>query len=178
MARFRPEIIQYAWVVPDLAVGIRHWHDTLGVGPFLVNRDIQVSGQRYRGQPSATRFSTAVAQSGSAQIELVEQLDDGPSAFRDTVAKGATALHHMAFIAEDFDAALAHYTRRGFHPAAEGQFGEMRYAYVDTAAAVGHMIEIVEDKPALRAFFGAIRKANERWDGDPATLVRELGAKP
>lgn len=177
MTLFRPEIIQYAWVVPDLAAAIRHWHETLGVGPFLINRDIQISGQRYRGQPSDTRFSTAVAQSGSAQIELVEQLDDGPSAFRDTVAKGNTGFHHIAFIAENFDEALAHYAQQGFRPAAEGQFGDMRYAYVDTAAAAGHMIEIVEDKPALRAFFGAIRKAGERWDGNPATLMRELNPR-
>ncbi len=172
---FRPEIIQYAWVVPDLAAAIHHWHRTLGVGPFLINRDIQVTGQLYRGQPSTTRFSTAVAQSGSAQIELVEQLDDGPSAFRDTVPKGEMRLHHVAFIAENFDEALAHYTQKGFHPAAEGRFGDMRYAYVDTAAASGRMVEIVEDKPAIRAFFGAIRKAADRWDGDPATLMRELG---
>ncbi len=175
MTLFRPEIIQYAWVVPDLEAGIRHWHAVMGVGPFLINRDIKVAGQLYRGKPSETRFSTAVAQSGSAQIELVQQLDDGPSAFRDTVATGTTGFHHVAFIAEDFDAALGHYTGQGFAAAAEGRFGDMRYAYVDTAAAAGRMIEIVEDKPAIRAFFGAIRKAAERWDGDPATLMRELG---
>ena len=56
-----------------------------------------------------------------------------------------------------------------------GRFGPMRYAYVDTAPLVGHMTELVEDKPALRAFFAAIRKAAERWDGDPATLLREVG---
>jgi hypothetical protein len=38
------------------------------------------------------------------------------------------------------------------------------------------MVEIVEDKPNLRAFFAAIRKAAERWDHNPATLMRELGA--
>jgi hypothetical protein len=37
------------------------------------------------------------------------------------------------------------------------------------------MIEIIEDKPAIRAFFAAIRKSSERWDHDPATLLRELG---
>ncbi|WP_439533866.1 VOC family protein [Polymorphobacter sp.] len=175
MAAYRPAIMQYAWVVPRLEGGIRHWHETLGIGPFLVNRDIQVSDQKHRGLPSTTRFSTAVAQHGDVQIELVEQLDDSASAFRDTVPVGKTALHHVAFIPDDFDAALAHYAARGFAPATTGRFGDMRYAYVDTAASAGHMVEIVEDKPALRAFFGAIRKAAERWDGDPATLVRELG---
>jgi hypothetical protein len=176
MTAFRPPVIQYAWVVPRLEDAISHWHKTLGIGPFLINRDIAVVDQQHRGLPATTRFSTAVAQHGDVQIELVEQLDDSASAFRDTVPAGLTRMHHIAFIAEDFDAALAHYAALGFQPATTGRFGEMRFAYIDTAASAGHMVEIVEDKPALRAFFGAIRKAAERWDGNPETLVRELGA--
>lgn len=169
-----PDIIQFAWVVPNLEEAARRWHATLGVGPFLVTRNLALNEPRHRGAPSSTRFSTAVAQSGDIQIELIEQHDDGPSVYRDTVPTGAAAMHHVAFIAEDFDAALAHYTDQGFAVAADGRFGDMRYAYVDTAAALGHMVEIVEDKPAIRAFFGAVRKAAERWDRDPATLLREL----
>ena len=172
---FRPQIIQYAWVVPSLGEAARRWHAATGIGPFLVNRDLKLDAPRYRGQPSITRFSTAVAQHGEVQIELVEQHDDGPSAYRDTVPAGTTGFHHVAFIPEDFDAALAHYTEQGFEVAADGFFGPMHYAYVDTSATLGHMIEIVEDKPAIRAFFAAVRKAAERWDHDPATLLRELG---
>lgn len=172
---FRPTIIQYAWVVPDLAIAAQRWHDMTGIGPFLINRDLKLDQPRYRGQPTATRFSTAVAQHGDVQIELVEQLDDTASAYRDTVAAGTTGFHHIAFIAADFDADLAHYTTGGTVIAADGYFGPMRYAYLDTAATLGHMIEIVEDKPAIRAFFGAVRKAAERWDRNPATLLRELG---
>lgn len=172
---FQPQIIQYAWVVPDLAEAARRWHATTGIGPFLVNRDLKLDEPRYRGQPSRTRFSTAVAQHGDVQIELVEQLDDSASAYRDTVAAGTTGFHHIAFIAADFAADLAHYTDQGFAVAADGLFGPMRYAYVDTSATLGHMVEIVEDKPGIRAFFAAVRKAAERWDRDPATLLRELG---
>lgn len=170
---FRPDIIQQAWVVPNLEIAARHWHRTLGAGPFLVNRDLKVSDARHRGTASITRFSTAVAQSGGTQIELIEQLDDGSSAYRDTIAAGTTGFHHVAFIAAEYDVALAHYSEH--EVAADGRFGDMRFAYIDTVANLGHMVEIVEDKPAIRAFFGAIRKAAERWDGDPATLMRELG---
>jgi hypothetical protein len=172
---FQPRIIQYAWVVPDLAEAARRWHAATGIGPFLVNRDLKLDEPRYRSRPSSTRFSTAVAQHGDVQIELVEQLDDTASAYRDTVAAGATGFHHIAFIAADFAADLAHYTDQGFAVAADGLFGPMRYAYVDTSATLGHMVEIVEDKPGIRAFFAAVRKAAERWDRDPATLLRELG---
>lgn len=172
---FSPRIIQHAWVVPDLEAAARRWHALTGIGPFLVNRDIRVSDPLYRGRPHVTRFSTAVAQHGDVQVELVEQLVEGPSAYRDTVPAGSTAHHHIAFIAGDFDADVAHYTERGHEIATQGVFGPIRFAYLDTVAALGHMIEIVEDKPEIRAFFGAIRKAAERWDGNPDTLLRELG---
>ncbi len=168
----RPEIIQHAWVVPDLDAAIQHWHRTLGVGQFLVNRNIQISEPRHRGVTRAVAFSTAVAQSGSIQIELVEQHDAGPSAFRDTVPAGTTAFHHVAIVAGDFDAALRDHA--AYPIAAEGRFGTIRFVYLDTSATLGAMLEILEDGPAIRAFFGAIRKAGERWDGDPATLVREF----
>ena len=171
---FRPDIIQYAWVVPDLEAAARQWHAALGVGPFLVNRNLKLTDPRYRGQPAAARFSTAVAQSGDVQIELIEQHDDAPSAYRDTVPKGASGFHHVAFIEADFAAAVARLTDQGHAVAADGRFGDMRYAYVDTSATLGCMVEIVEDKPAIRAFFEAVRKAAARWDGDPATLLREL----
>lgn len=168
----RPDILQHAWVVPDLDAAIHHWHRTLGVGPFLVNRNLRIIDPLYRGHPRAVAFSTAVAQSGSIQIELIEQHDDGPSAFRDTVPARGTGFHHVAIIAEDFDAALRQYA--GVEIAAEGRFGDIRFVYLDTSATLGAMLEILEDRPAIRAFFGAILKANERWDGDPATLIREL----
>lgn len=171
----RPDIIQYAWVVPNLEEAARRWHALLGVGPFLISRDIAVADGRHRGEPRQTRFSTAIAQSGSAQIELVEQHDDGPSAYRDTVPAGATGFHHVAIFADNLDAAVARYVAQGFAVAAEGRFGPMRFAYLDTVAALGHMIEIIEDQPLIRKFFGAVRKAAERWDDDPATLIRELG---
>lgn len=169
---FRPDIIQYAWVVPNLVTAIHHWHRTLGVGPFLVSRNIPIEGARHRGRPRTVPFSTAVAQSGSAQIELVEQHDDGPSAFHDTVAPGETRFHHVAIVTDQFEATLAHYS--GVEVAADGRLGDIRFAYLDTSATIGAMLEVLDDGPSIRAFFGAIRKAAERWDGDPATLIREL----
>lgn len=124
------------------------------------------------------RFLTAIAQSGGVQIELVEQLDDAPSAYRDTVAAGTTGLHHIAIMADHFDRALENLTVQGHAIAADGRFGDTCFAYVDTDAAIGFMTEIVEDSDTIRSFFGAVRKAADRWDGDPATLLRELPGRP
>lgn len=169
-----PHILQFSWVVNDLAEAAMRWHRTSGVGPFLVNRHLAITNPVYRGVQQRTDFSTAIAQAGPVQIELVQQHDDSPSCYRDTVPIGSEAMHHVAFIAPDFDAALAFYTAQGFAVASEGRFGDVRFCYVDTSSAIGHMVEILEDRPAIRSFFGAVARAADRWDGSPDTLLREL----
>ncbi|MBS3962554.1 MAG: VOC family protein [Sandarakinorhabdus sp.] len=168
-------IIQFSWIVEDLEKAAQRWHATCGVGPFLVNRHIAITDPRHRGRPQVTDFSTAIAQAGLVQIELVQQHDDSPSAYRDTVPAGREALHHIAVLTEDFDATVACYAAKGYEVASDGIFGAVRFCYIDTSAALGHMVEVLEDKPMIQRFFGAIRRAAEKWDGNSETLLRELG---
>ena len=168
------DIFQFSWVVTDLEAAARRWNRTMGIGPFLVNRHLRITEPIYRGKPSRTDFSTAIAQAGSVQIELVQQHDGGPSCYRDTVPEGAEAMHHVAVFADDYDRTVSTYSDQGFALAAEGRFGEVRFCYVDTSPVLGHMVEILEDRPSIRKFFAAIRKAAERWDHDLAKLMVEL----
>lgn len=170
-----PPVEQMAWVVPDLEQACRAWHAALGIGPFLISRNLPIVEALHRGQPSATRFSTAVAQSGSVQIELIEQHDEQPSVYRDTVPAGATGFHHVAVVSPDFDAECARQRALGHATASEGRVGNMRFAYFDATATLGHMIEVVEEKDGIRRFFNAVRRAADGWNRDPATLMRELG---
>ena len=168
------QIIQFSWVVADVDEAAARWHRTSGIGPFLVGRHLKLIDPKHRGKPQVTDFSIAVAQAGPIQIELVQQHDDTPSCYRDTLAPGVEGLHHVAFIAQDYDAALAFYTDQGFAVASEGRFGDVRFCYVDTSSALGHMVEILEDTPAIRAFFAAVVKAAEGWDRNPETAVRDM----
>lgn len=167
-------ILQLSWVVRDLEEAALRWHRTMGIGPFIMNRHIQITEGVHRGRAQKTEFSTAIAQAGPVQIELVEQHDDSPSCYRDMIAAGAEGMHHVAVIAEDYDAAVAGYTAQGHEIASSGKFGEVRFCYVDTVQSLGHMVEILEDSRAIRAFFAMIVRAGDEWDGDTATLLREL----
>lgn len=167
-------ILQLSWVVRDLEEAALRWHRTMGIGPFIMNRHIPITEGIHRGRPQKTDFSTAIAQAGPVQIELVQQHDDSPSCYRDMVAAGAEGMHHVAIIAEDYDAAVASYSAESHEIASEGKFGEVRFCYIDTVETLGHMVEILEDSRAIRAFFAMIARAAEEWDGDTATLLREL----
>ena len=110
-------------------------------------------------------FSVALAQSGGTQIELIQQHCDNPSAYRDTIAKGETGFHHFCVYTDDYDATRQRYIDQGFGSSIDGKFGEMRFCYIDTYAALGCMMEIVEQNEAQTAAFTRVAEAAKDWDG-------------
>jgi len=158
--------IQVAFVVEDLDAACMGWIDTTGIGPFLKAPNIVLQEYDYRGRKSSgLEFSVALAQSGGVQIELIEQHGDAPSAYRDTIAAGGQGFHHLAIYTDDYDRVLDDYLARGFATAVGGTFGSMRFAYVDTSAVIGCMVEIIEEDPMQTDFFRRVAAAAEAWDG-------------
>lgn len=158
-------VMQICWVVDDIDQAMENWTKVMGIGPFLLFRDLKIDSVRYRGEPTSTHFSIAMAQAGGVQIEFAQQHCDNPSAYRDLVKKGENGLHHIAIYVGDFAAALRHFTDQGFEPAIEGTFGEMQFAYVDTSAMLGCMVEIIEHHPIQDDIFARVAEAAEAWDG-------------
>lgn len=158
--------MQVAMMVDDIEAACATWTRTTGIGPFLIVPHIVLQEYDYRGMKSAgLDFSVAIAQSGGMQIELVEQHCDSPSAYRDTIAKGAQGFHHLAIYTGEYDAEYGRYAEQGFAAAVDGTFGGYRFSYIDTSAAIGCMIELIEENPAQTDFFQRIAAAAESWDG-------------
>ena len=167
-------IRQNGYVVKDLDRAIRHWVDTLGVGPWLVLADMTLENFSCRGRPTAPVISAAFANSGPLQIELIEQHNDAPSAYREFLDAGREGLHHNAWWTDDFDAVAAGARAEGWELAQYGEAAGTRYAYYDTEHHPGTIAELMELTDATRWLDGEVRDAAEEWDGttDP---VRRLG---
>ena len=159
------DYVQQAWVVPDLDVAMRHWTEVCGVGPFFVLEKAPMENLLHRGKPIQLDCRVGIAQAGRTQIELIQQRCDSPSIYRDLVPKGQIAFHHMATFCSDYDRELAHYQSLGHPLGMTGTFGDMRFAYVDTSAALNCVMELLEDKPYVRDFFSMIAAAAVNWDG-------------
>lgn len=157
-------IVQMGWLVRDVDEAARRFSSLMGVGPFLIGRHAQVTEPVYRGRPGGADISFAVAQAGELQIELIQQHDATPSVYHDLIAPGREGFHHLAVIVPDVAAECARYLALGHPVAASGRFGGAQFAYVDTSAAAGHMVEILEDHPAIREFFGSVRSAAQHWN--------------
>ena len=161
-----PHLMQAAFMVADLEAAAMDWIRTTGIGPFLTVPHVQLAEYDYRGRKgSGLDFSVALAQSGGVQIELVQQHCDSPSAYRDTIARGAQGFHHFCIYTDAYDETCRHYAGQGFATAVAGVFGTMRFCYVDTSAAIGCMIELVEEDPVQSDFFARVAAAAQGWDG-------------
>jgi hypothetical protein len=170
--RFGPrnnDIIQIAYSVADIEQGMHQYGELLHVGPwFLIGPFVPPKG-RYRGLPTKARFSLALAYSGQLQIELIQQHDQEPSVFQETLkARGAHGFHHWGIGARDFDASAAQFRARGYQEAftdtAPDPLG-CRVIYFDTGRDLPGMLEVIEINAATEDAFFNIHEAAREWNG-------------
>jgi hypothetical protein len=171
-------VIQTAYVVNDIEAAMARWTTAFGVGPFFYNPDVRVTDPQYRGVRTEVRFAGALAQAGSVQVELIQPLGDGPSCYRDLYPAGRQGPHHVAVFAADYDAEVARYRRLGYAEAFSGSNRDMRFAYFDTSADLGVMVEVLEDVPWVRAAFAMVKAAGDSWDGTDPVRGSATQARP
>lgn len=167
-------IRQNGYVVRDLDAAIRYWTTVLGVGPFYRVDHVPLEHFTYEGKPSAPDLNLALANSGDIQIELIHQLNDAPSPWRNyALAKGA-GLHHTSAWSRTFDADLKTLGQKGYVPTCEGAIaGGARFAYFEANNVDGTAIEIADlSSPEFERLFEQIRLAAQTWNGDEP--VRDL----
>ncbi len=167
-------IVQVAYFVGDAKAAAERMARTLGAGPFFFIPRIELEWGEHRGAPRKFLHSSAYGQWGDVMMELVQQDDEGPSPFRDVYAPGEEGIHHVATMVDSLPETYRHYSELGFGVAAKAAtLTGTEFAFIDTVAVLGHMVEIYEKSPQLTAFYRLVRDAALGWDGrDP---VRALG---
>lgn len=170
---------QVGFVVRDIERAMAHWSRALGVGPWFYKAAVGTTEFRYYGEPQ-TRLpdlSIALANSGDLQIELIQQRNDAPSLYLDTLARNGECAQHIAYWTEDrYDALHARLLGSGY---AEGHGGRMgmrgRFSYFVHPDLPSGMVELSETTGGKGDYFRQIAEAARQWDGhtDP---IREMGA--
>jgi catechol 2,3-dioxygenase-like lactoylglutathione lyase family enzyme len=169
-------ITQNAWVVDNLDEAIARFRKIMNIGPFFMIPKIGLSNVKYRGKPAELDISVAVAFAGHVQLELIEQHNDGPSAYRDAVPKGQEGYHHICFYPDDYDAELARYIAMGYEVATSGEVASAnnrRFCYIDTRKDLNCMVELVDAPEGGSVVWAALREATDNWDGktDPIRIM-------
>ena len=131
-------------------------------------------GMVFRGEEVAPTLHLAFANSGDLQVELIHQVDDAPSPYREFLDAGHEGFHHLAWWTEDVDNAETALRAVGRAPVLAGDSGSMaRFFYVEAPPAAATMLEVMELNDLTRGLNDHIARAARGWDGsDP---VRPLG---
>ena len=162
-------IIQTAYVVKNIHEAIDHWVKELHVGPWFLIEHFTGGDAKYRGKPSEADSALAMSFAGHMNIELIQQYNDAPSVYRETIDKRGYSFHHWGVATTNFDADHARYRAAGYE---EGFFARVpsggRVAYMDTTRDLPGMVELIEMGASFDPIFGRFYAASIGWDGkDP-----------
>jgi len=170
---------QLGFVVADIDRAMDYWTGTLGVGPFFVLHDIAFDEYRYRGQSAVSPVCTfGVAQWGDMQLELIQQENDAPSAYREFLSAGRSGIQHLStwFAGrEAYEAARARALGQGMALVHESRSEKGRFCYFETGTAGVPHLELAEALlPGSKELMDRIAEAARDWDGsDPVRVLRE-----
>lgn len=172
-------IRQLGMVVRDANAAMREW-GRLGVGPFFT-MPFTFDDYVYRGRACEPPVVTlCFAHAGPLQIELIEQHNDVPSAYREFLEAGREGAQHVASWFSDhasYDAKRRRLLESGLTIVHEGANRAMdaRFAYFETGVPGGLMVEIAEALlPGLAEGVRDMEEAARSWDGK--LLVASGGA--
>ena len=164
-------VMQIAFVPDDFDAALDHWTQVMGVGPFFLMENIRLNELHYRGQPSASVFTIALAYWGDLQVELIHQDNDAPSIYRDL--RNGGALHHVCILTDDIAGARRTAEAAGCETLVSARVGaDGAVIYVDSKGYPGGLVEILQPASGSDGLFAMIRYAARGWDG--ADPVRRL----
>lgn len=162
---------QLGFVVDDLVAAASRWATVHGVGPFHIGPPIEMEAT-VAGEPAPASIRIGLAQAGPVQVELIQQLCDRPSLFRDW----PRPFHQLATVTADFDGRQRHMEQCGYEPVAAIEMPALRVAYFDTVADFGFYTELVSSNPDFFARWRGISETCAAWDGtDPVRIMTSEG---
>lgn len=170
-ALFGP-VKQWGFLVKDIDAAMRCWVDQLGVGPWWGYRNVRLQSE-FKGVSAEVVMHVALGYQNGVQIELIQQVNDVLSpyrAFYDTEL--AQALHQLAYIVPDLDAAVAKGLAAGLREHGLLQSPAGRFVYLDSPAMSGLVVELMQTDPNFLEAYASCSKLAETWDGsEPFRLV-------
>lgn len=143
LGRIGDGLFQNAFVVADLAAAEESMRGALGCSAFV---DLAPADLDYelRGAKVSCALAIGFARSGNIQIELIQPVR-GEGLHVEFLAMNGPGAHHLGFLVDSLDEVIEYASARGFPKLMGGEFGTLKFGYLDTFAALGLYAEVVED---------------------------------
>jgi len=163
------QIVQMAYVVPDMHAAMDRWIRDCGVGPWFLLESFTSPEHRYRGQPNAADIKLAMAFAGHMCIELIQPKDDRPSVYKEIVDQRGYGFHHVGIAVTDVGGAQADYAARGYRTAFEAPVPSGgTVLYLEDGTFDPGFIELIPATAGMDEMFTRFWRASIDWNGaDP-----------
>ena len=139
-------ICQVGLIVRDIERSLEAYSQVFGLPKpeVILTGGQEVSHTRYRGEPTDARAKLAFFNMGQVSLELIEPIG-GPSTWQEFLDERGEGVHHIAFFVEDTDQVVALLEGNGIAVVQQGDYTGGRYTYVDSAPALGVILELLEN---------------------------------
>ncbi|MDD3799094.1 MAG: VOC family protein [Novosphingobium sp.] len=161
-AKYGP-IDQIGYLVGDLDASIARWIDLMGVGPWTVFRNVALDGE-YKGVAGTVTMDVGLAYQGDVQIELIQATNGTPSPYRQADGAPILGVHHIAWLVNDLDDAIAKAGTDGLQLAFRASNPGTRVAYFEAPGDPGVLFEFIESE-GTRDLIASGKAATRTWDG-------------
>lgn len=139
-------ITQVGIVVGDIEAKARAWSEILGLPmpAIRVTDPVERAQTEYDGERTPARAKLAFFDMGQVQVELIEPVD-GPSTWRDQLDRHGDSVHHIAFRIQGMGERTTYLAGHGIPLVQRGEYTGGRYAYFDSTAQLGTILELLEN---------------------------------
>ena len=142
---------QVCIVVRNLEKSMEQYANILGIDKWSVLHfdDSVLSDTTYRGKSVQHPYRAALTMIGPMQLELIQPLE-GDSAYSEFLKQHGEGLHHLGVIGvANMDEAIQAFESEGLPCLQSGRIttgdnAVTRYAYIDSAKALGTVIELAQ----------------------------------
>jgi methylmalonyl-CoA/ethylmalonyl-CoA epimerase len=139
-------ICQVGLIVRDIERSAEAYSRILGLPKpsVIVTDPAEIAHTRFRGQPTGAQAKLAFFDMGQASLELIEPIG-GPSTWREFLDEKGEGVHHIAFVVKGTDQVVQHLAGHDVEVIQQGDYTGGRYTYVDSSAALGVILELLEN---------------------------------
>ena len=139
-------VCQVGLIVRDIERSTETYSRVFGMPKpeIIVTDGPEIAHTRFKGKPTDARAKLAFFEMGQVSLELIEPVG-GPSTWQEFLDEKGEGVHHIAFIVEDTDEVVRFMEREGVGVVQQGDYTGGRYTYLDSASALGVVLELLEN---------------------------------
>lgn len=162
-------IRQIGYVVPDLDEAITNWLH-VGVGPFFRINDLQTNYFRVHGKDVPLHLDVALAFTGEIQIELIQQMNEAPTPYREFLLRCGAGMQHLSSWSDDYDRDVSRVRANGLEQIIDGEVridaeNGIRFSYWAPAFEPRALMELSQVTACSQAMNDRVKQASIGWDG-------------